>query len=61
MKLRATIEFDLKANDLMDAHKQLKILEEDLKPLEKKWGKLIVNVKERRVVRKAEIADVSSE
>jgi len=45
----------------MDAHKQLKILEDDLKPLEKKWGKLVVNVKERRVVRKAEIADVASE
>lgn len=59
MKLRATIEFDLKATDLMHAHKQLKVLEDDLKPLEKKWGKLVVNVKERRVVRKAEIADVS--
>ena len=59
MKLRATIELDLKASDLMDAHKKLKVLEKDLEPLEKKWGKLIVNVKERRVVRKAEIADVT--
>ena len=51
MKLRATIDLDFEAKDIMDAKNVIDKLEKDLKIIEDEWGKLEVVVKERRGIR----------
>lgn len=51
MKLRAMIIIDFEANDIMDAKDKIEQLQNDLDPIEGKYGDIELTVKERRGVR----------
>ena len=51
MKLRAMIIIDFEANDIMDAKEKIDQLQNDLDPIEAKYGDIELTVKERRGVR----------
>lgn len=51
MKLRATIIIDFEADDIMDAKDKIDQLQNDLDPIETKYGDIELTVKERRGIR----------
>jgi hypothetical protein len=51
MKMRATIQIDLEAKDIMDAKKIIDDLQNDLGSLETKYGEVSLTVKERRGIK----------
>ncbi len=51
MKMRATIQIDLEATDIMDAKKIIDELQNDLATVESKYGEVSLTVKERRGIR----------
>ena len=52
MKLRATVVIDFEAKDIMDAKTRIEELQNELAPLEQKYGECELSVKERRGIRK---------
>lgn len=48
MKLRATITIDLETDNIMTAKETIDELQEDLQPLESKYGEIRLDVRERR-------------
>lgn len=48
MKMRATIQIDLEASDIMKAKSIIEELQKDLEPIENKYGSVTLAVKERR-------------
>lgn len=48
MKLRATVTLDFEADDIMAASKKIEALQKDLQPVEKQWGEMQMEVRERR-------------
>ena len=51
MKLRATMDIEFDAEDIMDAKCKIGKLEADLKEFEDKYGEVNLIVKERRGIR----------
>lgn len=51
MKLRATIDIEFEADDIMDAKEKIDELQADLQVLENKYGEVTLTVKERRGIR----------
>ena len=51
MKLRATIDIEFEANDIMDAKDKIDKLQADLQIIEDKYGEITLTVKERRGIR----------
>jgi hypothetical protein len=51
MKMRASIQIDLEAKDIMDAKKIIDDLQNDLGSLETKYGEVSLTVKERRGIK----------
>ena len=51
MKLRATIDIEFEANDIMDAKDKIDRLQKDLKVIEEKYGEVTLTVKERRGIK----------
>lgn len=51
MKLRATIDIEFEADDIMDAKEKIDELQADLQVLEDKYGEVTLTVKERRGIR----------
>ena len=51
MKLRATIDIEFEANDIMDAKDKIDQLQKDLQAIEDKYGEVTLTVKERRGIR----------
>mgnify|MGYP001176230050 CR=1 FL=1 len=51
MKLRASIDIEFEADDIMDAKEKIDELQADLQVLEDKYGEVTLTVKERRGIR----------
>jgi len=51
MKLRATIDIEFEADDIMDAKDKIDKLQADLQIIEDKYGEITLTVKERRGIR----------
>jgi hypothetical protein len=51
MKMRANIQIELEAADIMEAKTIIEQLQEDLEPIEKKYGSINLTVKERRGIK----------
>ena len=51
MKLRATIDIEFEADDIMDAKEKIDKLQADLQVLEDQYGEVTLTVKERRGIR----------
>ena len=51
MELRATIDIEFEADDIMDAKDKIDQLQKDLQVLEEKYGEVTLVVKERRGIR----------
>jgi hypothetical protein len=51
MKMRATVQIELEATDIMEAKTIIEQLQNDLEPIEKKYGSINLTVKERRGIK----------
>ncbi len=51
MKLRATIDIEFEADDIMDAKDKIDQLQTDLQVIEDKYGEVTLTVKERRGIK----------
>lgn len=51
MKMRATVQIELEAADIMEAKTIIDQLQNDLQPIEKKYGEVSLSVKERRGIK----------
>ena len=51
MKLRATIDIEFEADDIMDAKDKIIQLQKDLQVIEEKYGEVTLTVKERRGIK----------
>jgi len=51
MKMRATVQIELEAADIMEAKTIIEQLQNDLSPIEKKYGEVTLSVKERRGIK----------
>ena len=51
MKLRATIDIEFEADDIMDAKDKIDQLQKDLQVIEEKYGEVTLTVKERRGIK----------
>lgn len=51
MKMRATVQIELEAADIMEAKTIIDQLQIDLQPIETKYGEVSLSVKERRGIK----------